>query len=246
MPERPDREHARPQSKSGDSRDRVLECAEKLFMERGYESVKLRHIADELGVRAASLYYYFPKGKQEMFQAVLLRATGRIREGLESAISAAPEELNGRLRAAARYFLSQPKMDLYRMLESDLEQVDQHDRPAIAAALYAALQKPLIALFRDATPSAVRPHAGGDANAKSAPGTIDRDAGPAHPPGPPNPAGGPHPPSPELLAGSFLASIQAVHHLRADFQIPVSKEHMAGQVCDVLAAGVNAIAGGCP
>jgi hypothetical protein len=102
-------------------------------------------------------------------------------------------------------------MDLYRMLESDLEHVDEEDRRAIAEALYAALQRPLISVFRDASPAAAAPQ----------------------------------PPSPELLAGSFLASIQAVHHLRADFRIPVSKEHMAGQVCDVLAAGVNAIAGGC-
>jgi AcrR family transcriptional regulator len=212
MSERPRDEHeARPQSKSDHSRDRVLECAEKLFMERGYESVKLRHIADELNVRAASLYYYFPSGKQEMFQAVLLRAMGRIQSGLEAAIASAPEELNARLRAAASYFLSQPKMDLYRMLESDLEQVDEEDRRAIAEALYAALQRPLISVFRDASPAAAAPNS----------------------------------PSPELLAGSFLASIQAVHHLRADFRIPVSKEHMAGQVCDVLAAGVNAIAGGC-
>ncbi|MFP4375538.1 MAG: TetR/AcrR family transcriptional regulator [Spirochaetales bacterium] len=209
----------RPHSKSDDARDRVLECAEKLFMERGYESVKLRHIADELSVRAASLYYYFPNGKQEMFQAVLLRAMERIRAGLESAISCADEGLNARLRAAASYFLSQPKMDLYRMLESDLEQVDEEDRRGVAEALYGALQRPLIVVFRDAMPTSGNPGHGAGS--------------------------GPPPPSPELLAGSFLASIQAVHHLRSDFRIPVSKEHMAGQVCDVLAAGVHALAGGC-
>jgi hypothetical protein len=35
--------------------------------------------------------------------------------------------------------------------------------------------------------------------------------------------------------------VQAVHHLRPDFQINVSKEQMAAQICDVLAAGVQAL-----
>jgi TetR/AcrR family transcriptional regulator, cholesterol catabolism regulator len=203
------------QTRTEASRERVLECAETLFMEKGYEAIKLRHVADELGVRSASLYYYFPGGKQEMFQQVLIRAMTRIKAGLEHAVSSAPQTLEQRLYAAARYFLSQPKMDLFRMLESDLDHVDPEDRPGISAALYRALQGPLIEIFSSLTllPDVARSTRGGA-------------------------------PSAQLMAGTFLSSIQAIHHLRADFRIPVSKEQMAEQVCDVLAAGVKALTGG--
>ena len=181
-------------------------------MERGYESIKLRHVADELGVRSASLYYYFPGGKQEMFQQVLRRAMNRMKAGLEEAIASASEDLEKRLVAAAHYFLSQPKLDLFRMLESDLDHVDPRDRREVSSMLYEALQMPLIAVFSDAVSL---PQPGSEA---------------AH-----------VTPSPQLMAGTFLSGIQAIHHLRADFNIPVSKQSMAAQVCAVLAAGVIAL-----
>jgi AcrR family transcriptional regulator len=183
-------------------------------MERGYEAIKLRHVADDLGVRSASLYYYFPNGKQEMFQQVLKRAMQRMKLGLETAIEEAGPTLESRLIAAAEYFLSQPKLDLFRMLESDLDHVDQSHRAEVSAMLYAALQEPLIAVF---------------AAAATLPQPDQSDSSTA--------------PSPQLLAGTFLSGIQAIHHLRADFEIPVSKELMARQVCAVLAAGVIALQG---
>lgn len=181
-------------------------------MERGYEAIKLRHVADDLGVRSASLYYYFPGGKQEMFQQVLRRAMERIRAGLQEAIADAPDGLQEQLVAAANYFLSQPKLDLFRMLESDLDHVDPEDRAEVSRMLYEALQGPLIAVFAQAV-------------SLPAPGVASPYVLP----------------SPQLMAGTFLSGIQAIHHLRADFEIPVRKEAMAAQVCAVLSAGVRTL-----
>ncbi|TVQ20457.1 MAG: TetR/AcrR family transcriptional regulator [Spirochaetaceae bacterium] len=199
----------------GDSaRARVLECAERLFMERGYQAVKLRDIADELGVRAASLYYHFPGGKLDMFLAVLDAAMDRYHTGLDAAIRGAGAGLEAELDAAARFFLSQPKIDFFRMLESDLEQIEPAQRAAVAMKMHQSLQGPVMDAFRRATPTG-----------------SERDSAPS-------PADAP---TPELLAGSFLAIVQGIHHLRAEFDLPITKEQMAEQMSRILAAGLRAV-----
>ena len=69
-----------------DARERVLDVAEKLFVEKGYAPVKLKHIADTLGMKQSSLYYYAPKGKEELFVLVMERSFTRHQAGIEAAI----------------------------------------------------------------------------------------------------------------------------------------------------------------
>jgi AcrR family transcriptional regulator len=52
------------------SRDRVVDTALHLFADQGYSAVGMRSIADELGIRAPSLYSHFPS-KDAMLRAVL-------------------------------------------------------------------------------------------------------------------------------------------------------------------------------
>jgi len=54
------------------TKDRVLDAAEALFMEHGYEATSLRAITTDAGVNLAAVSYHFG-GKEELFQAVLTR-----------------------------------------------------------------------------------------------------------------------------------------------------------------------------
>ena len=54
------------------SKDRILDGAEKLFARRGIHGVSLRDIGREAGVDVALVSYHFGK-KQELFEAVMLR-----------------------------------------------------------------------------------------------------------------------------------------------------------------------------
>ncbi|HVP31610.1 MAG TPA: TetR/AcrR family transcriptional regulator [Myxococcota bacterium] len=54
------------------TRDRILDAAETLFAERGFDGVAVRDIAARVGLNAASLYNHFP-GKQALYEAVLER-----------------------------------------------------------------------------------------------------------------------------------------------------------------------------
>ncbi len=51
---------------------RILDAAEALFMEHGFEATSLRHITAAAGVNLAAVNYHFGS-KEELFQAVLTR-----------------------------------------------------------------------------------------------------------------------------------------------------------------------------
>jgi AcrR family transcriptional regulator len=54
------------------TKERILDTAESLFMEHGFEATGLRHITTEAGVNLAAVHYHFG-GKEELFEAVLTR-----------------------------------------------------------------------------------------------------------------------------------------------------------------------------
>ena len=60
-------------SKGERTEGRILDAAESLFAERGFEATSLRAIAREVGIQEPSLYRYFD-GKQALYAAVLDRA----------------------------------------------------------------------------------------------------------------------------------------------------------------------------
>ena len=52
-----------------EQRQRVLDAAVALFAEHGYEATGMRAIADAVGIRPASIYYYFPS-KEAILEAL--------------------------------------------------------------------------------------------------------------------------------------------------------------------------------
>src|ERR1700754_1516354 len=60
-------------SKAGtSSRDRILEVATKIAQAHGYGGLNLRALAEEVGIKAASLYHHFPS-KADLATAVAKR-----------------------------------------------------------------------------------------------------------------------------------------------------------------------------
>jgi AcrR family transcriptional regulator len=54
------------------TKERILDTAESLFMEHGFEATGLRQITTDAGVNLAAVHYHFG-GKEELFEAVLTR-----------------------------------------------------------------------------------------------------------------------------------------------------------------------------
>ena len=59
-------------SKTSVTKEKILDAAESLFMEHGFEATGLRQITTEAGVNLAAVNYHFGS-KEELFQAVLTR-----------------------------------------------------------------------------------------------------------------------------------------------------------------------------
>lgn len=132
----------------GSTRKRILDTAEQLFVDLGYRSVRLKIIAEKVGIRQASLYYHFPGGKRELYVAVMRRSFERKRRGLAEEIGAAGPCWREKLEAAAAWLLSQTLYDYRRMVRSDLPEIAPEDAEMLAREVYAALHQPLEEIFR--------------------------------------------------------------------------------------------------
>lgn len=133
-----------------DSRARVLDAAEKLFMARGYASVTMRDIADALGVRQAALYYHAPKGKEQLYREVVARNMTRQREGLEKTIAAAPLTLEAQLAAIADWLVEQAPVDMMRMIRSDAVQISEEYAKEIVQQVDLSMMRPIVAVIQSA------------------------------------------------------------------------------------------------
>ncbi len=133
-----------------EAKKRVLDVAERLFMERGYTAVTLRDIAQALNIKQASLYYHVPGGKEALFVEVAERNFLRHRDGLRAALREAGSSLRAKLMAAAEWLFSQPPMDFGRMMNSDMPALSPEQAGRIERSVYEALLQPLEEVFRQA------------------------------------------------------------------------------------------------
>jgi AcrR family transcriptional regulator len=133
---------------TSEARERVLNVAERLFNERGYASVTLKEIADELGMRQASLYYHVPGGKEALFIEVSERGFHRHRQGLEEAIASAGSDLREQLRGAARWILAHPMPDLGRMSHSDMPEIGETHARRLMQIAFESAMLPVAAIFQ--------------------------------------------------------------------------------------------------
>ena len=68
------------------TRSAILEAAEAIFAERGFASTRLEDVAESVGIRRASIVYYY-RDKRELYDAVLDSVFGGLREHLGRALS---------------------------------------------------------------------------------------------------------------------------------------------------------------
>src|ERR1700736_4286830 len=59
------------------TRQQILETAQRLFAERGYGATSLQMIADEMGLTKAAVYYHY-RAKSDILHAALLPGIQRI------------------------------------------------------------------------------------------------------------------------------------------------------------------------
>jgi AcrR family transcriptional regulator len=99
-------------SKGQDTHAAIVKAAEELFAERGYDRTRLEDIAARVGIRRASLVYYY-RTKAELYAAVLDRLLGDLLVRYRDVL-AGPGPLIDRIRgtadAWARYIEERPAL----------------------------------------------------------------------------------------------------------------------------------------
>jgi AcrR family transcriptional regulator len=126
-----------------DTAKRILDMAEQLFAERGYDASSMSEIASLVGIQTPSLYNHYAS-KQTLYEAVIESRLQPLFELLES-VNVLPDTAAGSLhllRAVARHYIEHP----------DLARLVQHAALAGGQQLEVLQQRcyrPLAKLFRE-------------------------------------------------------------------------------------------------
>jgi len=75
-------------AKAPDSKGKTLAAAVKLFRQQGYHGTALHDILAAGGSPRGSLYFHFPKGKEEIGETALTMAGEAVRQGIAKAAEA--------------------------------------------------------------------------------------------------------------------------------------------------------------
>ena len=115
-----------------DTATQILDAAERLVQERGFNGFSYADVARELGVTKAALHYHFP-GKAELGDALIERYARRFGEALV-AVDARDIDAADKLRAYAQLYaavFSDDRMCLCGMLAADYATLPQPMRDRV-------------------------------------------------------------------------------------------------------------------
>jgi AcrR family transcriptional regulator len=97
-----------------DGRERVLNEAHALFLERGFAEVSMQQIADAAGMTKASLYYHF-KNKEDLFAQVVLHEGERLLKGVAVELDGI-DSFEEQLKRVAMFAFRATKSDIGRLM----------------------------------------------------------------------------------------------------------------------------------
>ncbi len=104
-PTRPARKPLAVDTTSQDTKSRILDAAEQLFMEHGFEATSLRSLTSSAGVNLAAVNYHFGT-KEELFQSVLTRRLDPMNQERIDLLAKLEREAAGRPIAVERILAS--------------------------------------------------------------------------------------------------------------------------------------------
>ena len=114
-------------------RQELVLAAYREIAEHGFEGLRTREVAAEVGVNIATLHYYFPT-KESLIQSVLEHAMGRFRTTLAPHGSPS-DQVRNYLRATRKLLLDEPELGAV-MAELALRSVRDRSTGRIMNAMY--------------------------------------------------------------------------------------------------------------
>lgn len=130
-------------------KEKIIDIAEALFTERGYNAVSIRDIAERCDVTNAALYYYFPS-KTALFDEVLEHHASRLDARMRKA-----GDLGGSYRERTRAMLmeyvsiTKNRRPPFYLLRRKIEGLDESKRTDYFRRLFHAMILPLEELLNE-------------------------------------------------------------------------------------------------
>jgi len=114
------------------TREQLLDHAQCLIRRRGYNGFSYRDLAEHVGVKTASIHYYFP-AKDDLLIAVIDQYTARVRDMLQGIDASLPAK--DRLCRYAGLFQGGPtdQICLCGMLAADIASLSDRARQSVQA-----------------------------------------------------------------------------------------------------------------
>jgi TetR/AcrR family transcriptional repressor of nem operon len=120
-------------SAPADTRARILELAERLLLERGFNAFSYQHIARELGIKPAAIHYHFAS-KDDLGTALVQRQLRRLRKWRDLprvAELSPPEQFNALLATYDNHLAHDRRVCMFGALAADFRTLP----PAMQAEL---------------------------------------------------------------------------------------------------------------
>ncbi|MDN4100357.1 TetR family transcriptional regulator [Bacillus cereus] len=73
--------------KEPNTKDKLLSAASKLFRRQGYHATSLSQITKESNAPRGSIYYYFPRGKEQLAEEAIKRTGENIKKYIENSLA---------------------------------------------------------------------------------------------------------------------------------------------------------------
>jgi AcrR family transcriptional regulator len=138
-----------------DTRDRILETALDLFIERGYDKTSLREIAERVGVTKAALYYHFAS-KEEIIRTLVQPLVEHL-ESLAVALAGQPDLKTWGEGLAAIVEWVLPQRRLFELFEHNQATLSALAKDSMETEAHKAFHESIDAIFtNEATPLADR------------------------------------------------------------------------------------------
>jgi AcrR family transcriptional regulator len=146
-----------PKQQSELTRARALEAADALLHEHGYLGVSMEAIAEQVGIRKASLYHHFPNGKDQIMLEIGEHLIGLNRDGFQNAFDAG-NTVSTRLEAIAA-FVFQDTRQTHRVLQDTMHFLPLEHQQTLGAGFYNHIFGKTQSVFETGiTTGELRPH----------------------------------------------------------------------------------------
>ena len=139
------------QRSSKNGRQRILEAAEKLFTEQGFNAVSIRDIAERCEVTNAALYYHF-QSKAALFEEVLehhaKRLDGRMRAAVHEEGTSFRDNVKAMLLVYAQ--ITKDRRPPFHLLRRDIDGMDKVAEIDYFRRIFRAMILPIEELLSEA------------------------------------------------------------------------------------------------